>query len=154
MQNNLYDLKLDLPNDLARFNQAGLNTGFLGGVSDFSNYSDPQIADFSKNAGLSQGGYNFGDFSKFGLAKAGQQPFKTQAFNPYKRAPLTKFEKGMGIAGGVMDGANLIMNYQQMQAQNKYNDQNMAILQEQQGLAKRAHDVNFANQQSMQRQMV
>ena len=145
---NLYNLKLDLPNDLA-FNQAGLNTGSLGNT-----VTNPQLANFSNNAGLSQGGYNFGDVSKFGLAKAGQQPFKTQAFNPYKRAPLTKFEKGMGIAGGVMDGANLIMNYQQMQAQNKYNDQNMAILQEQQGLAKRAHDVNFANQQSMQRQMV
>ena len=74
-----------------------------------------------------------------------QNPVKGKGFD---------FDKGMGIAGGVMDGANLIMNYQQMQAQNRYNDQNMAIMQEQQGLAKRAHDVNFANQQSMQRQMV
>ena len=52
-----------------------------------------------------------------------------------------------------MDAAGMYMNYNQMAKTNAYNDKQMDLLQEQQGLAKRAADVNYANQQSMAEQL-
>lgn len=62
--------------------------------------------------------------------------------------------EGLGkIGGGLMDAAGMYMNYNQMAKTNAYNDKQMDLLQEQQGLAKRAADVNYANQQSMAEQL-
>jgi hypothetical protein len=63
------------------------------------------------------------------------------------------FDKNMQLAGAGMQGLGMLMNYQAMRKTGKQNDQKIAMMQKQQGLAEDAYAINRSNQQSMARQM-
>jgi len=95
------------------------------------------------------------DFSGGGLANNGYTTNPdTSAFN-WKNPDTGGFDFGGigGLANTALGAASLFMNYQSMKDAKEYNNRNMSLLEEQQGLAKRAADTNYQNQQHMAEQM-
>lgn len=114
--------------------------------------------------GVTKGQYNQGkmpnvefDPSGISLAGSGYNPNSSgDLFSGGKGSSSSLIESlgGLGkIGGGLLDAAGLYMQHQAMKDARNYNNRNLAILEEQQGLAKRASDTNFANQQDLARQL-